>query len=80
VKLAKIKTNSVVRQIEVVNKEVRELEGNVILLIGAAVSMALGIGFFVSRSIAVPIMKLKYAVEETGKGKVDKRVNIKSIR
>ncbi len=40
--------------------------------------LAVGIGFFIYQTISIPILRLKDAAEEIGKGNLDKRVDIKS--
>jgi len=51
------------------------------MLIGVAVVslvLAIGLGLFVSRSISLPIAKLRHAAGEIGKGKLGTRIEIKS--
>jgi len=43
-----------------------------------ALVLALGSGFIISRSIYIPLQKLKAAAAETGKGNLDTKVGIKS--
>ena len=50
----------------------------VIGVIVAALILAIGSGLFLSRSISVPITKLKDAALEVGKGKLETRIDIKS--
>lgn len=54
------------------------IQRNVLAVLVVSVIMSMLLGFFISRAIANPVVKLKNAAEELGKGKLDTRVEIKS--
>ncbi|MCH8297303.1 MAG: HAMP domain-containing protein [Chloroflexi bacterium] len=63
---------------EEINATIANAERQTLIVVSVAVVVAIGLGFLVSRSISIPINKLKDVAEELGKGNLGIRANIKS--
>ncbi|MCJ7618198.1 MAG: response regulator, partial [Desulfobacterales bacterium] len=63
---------------EITNRYITNGFRIILLMSFTVVLLAIVIGFFVARSISIPIIKLKNAAAEFGRGKLDARIDIKS--
>ncbi|MBU1163584.1 MAG: MCP four helix bundle domain-containing protein, partial [Proteobacteria bacterium] len=63
---------------EIINRHIMNGFRNILLMSFTVVFLAIVIGFFAARSISIPIIKLKNAAAEFGRGKLDTRIDIKS--
>ena len=73
--------------LEIENREVAEAQQDIqatianqerltVIVVSVAVLLAIGLGIFVSRSISIPVNRLKDAAEELGKGNLGVRANV----
>ncbi len=77
-KFLEIESEEVAEAREEIEATIANAERQTLIVVSVAVLVAIGLGFLVSRSISIPINKLKDVAEELGKGDLGIRANIES--
>jgi len=78
IELAKLNLDLETKPKELAMKNALVLERNIIVVIIAVFIISLSLGYFISKSISNPIIKLKAAAMEIGRGKLETNIEIKS--
>ena len=78
VTIVDLETSALNQDIDQSTKKAAELQQSLIVVMLFVIILALGIGFFVARSILIPIRKLRDAAIEIGKGKVGTQIKLQS--
>jgi PAS domain S-box-containing protein len=78
IELAKLNLDLETESKELAMKNALVLERNIIVVIIAAFIISLLLGYFISKAISNPIIKLKAAAMEIGRGKLETNIEIKS--
>ena len=74
----KIETDEVLKSQESIRETAASAEKLTLLVVSGSFALALTLGFFISRSISIPINRLRDAAVRIGQGELDTDIDIKS--